>query len=152
MSRHRQTGTPVEMLLAKVTYTETGYPASVEDVQRCYGPRIAPATRGPDWFWIGATERAARDLRLRGLKVIGELTTTLIPKHGPFNMDENADVPLLGSPEHIRLMLDETAIYEEAEGHDYSGGFYWAEAPEDPPGPLRKVIVFRLAPVEAAQR
>jgi hypothetical protein len=149
VARLRQDATPVEMLRARVTYSNTGYPAKLRDVQEAYGPSVAPA---PDdgWFWVGATPRSAEDIRRRGLLVRGEITTTFIPPDG----GGESDVLAYGSPEWVELMLAET---REQDGEQARGGYYYADAPEEfghPSasrlgGPLRKVIVFRLKRVEA---
>lgn len=140
----RDHASPVEMLRARVTYTATGFPAKLGDVEDCYGRRVSPAS-DDGWFWVGASERSAADIRRRGLKVVGELTTTYIPAEDGRPEDE---VAVAGTAEWVNLMLDETY---EADGSLAHGGYFYADAPEQPTnvkgGPLRKVVVFRLRQV-----
>lgn len=134
----------VEMLKARVTYTETGFPANLRDVEEAYGRRIAPSTED-GWFWIGASERCAADIRRRGLKVVGTLCTTYVPAE---DRRPEEEVAVANSSEWVDLMLEETFDFDGPE--KANGGYFYADAPESPGkigaggGPLRKVIVFRL--------
>lgn len=141
----------VEMLRARVTYTGSGFPADLSVVEDCYGRRVSPSTDA-GWFWIGASERSAADIRRRGLKVVGDLITSYVPADDGRPEEE---VAVANSPEWVALMLEETfqADGPHAEG---AGGYFYADAPEQPTnakgGPLRKVIVFRLREVPREAR
>lgn len=109
-ARYPKVHTPVEMLYAQVLMAETGYPAPIELVQDCYGKGAHPAP-APGWFWIGATPKAAADIRRRGLHVVGTVTTTFVPaQEAPvISAMKREAVPVAGSPEHVTLMLEESA-------------------------------------------
>lgn len=100
-----------EPVLARVTYTDSGYPASYADVVGIYGRAVMPSGRGPDWFWIFATPRSAEDMRRRGLRAVGTVTSTWIPAQvAPSVLDTLAeeDVPVVGTQEHADAMIQET--------------------------------------------
>lgn len=82
MSRHAVTATAVEMLKARVTVTDTGFPAPLAAVQEIFGPRVNPAPEDA-WFWIGATPRSAARIRRDGHKTVGQGYTTWIPPQEP---------------------------------------------------------------------
>lgn len=102
--------TEVEMLKAQVLMTETGYPADLVLVEDCYGKAFqAPE---PGWFWIGATPKAAADIRQRGLHAVGTVTTTFVPVQDPpkvYDTDKSF-VPIVGTQAHADLMLKEKKI------------------------------------------
>lgn len=101
---------PVEFLKAKILMTETGFPVDITIAQDAYGDACRPAPE-PGWFWVPATPQAAYDIRRRGLKAIGTLTTTFIPRQEPVVLDHThraGDVPAIGTQAHTELMLAET--------------------------------------------
>lgn len=104
-------GTRVEMLKARVTMTETGFPADFEDPDvREYLKGAHPAPE-QGWFWIGATPASAADIRRRGSRAIGTLVTTYFPPQSAVVVDESVreeDIPVVGSQEHTDLMVAET--------------------------------------------
>ena len=109
MGRHRiHRGTRVEFVKAQVLMTETGYPAHISVVQDAYGPACQPAPE-EGWFWVPATPKAAADIRRRGLKAVGSVSTTFIPAQEPVKLYDTdpAWVPAVGSQEHTDLMLSE---------------------------------------------
>jgi hypothetical protein len=135
---------PVVMLRARITYSETGFPVSLNDVEEVFGRRVNPDVE-QGWFWVGASERSAADIRRRGFRAVGSLTTTWIP---PEDGTPENEVPLVRSPEWVEMMLAETEAFDGPDAPG-AGGYFYADAPEEPAGPLRKVIVFRLVPVAA---
>ena len=111
--------TRVEFLKGQILMTETGYPAHHTIARDAYGDSCRPAPE-EGWFWIPATPRAAADIRRRGLKAVGSLTTTFIPQQEPVVLDPNfgpEDVPVMGTQAHTELMLEETRRARASGGH-----------------------------------
>lgn len=111
--------TRVEFVKGQILMTETGYPAHHKIAQDAYGDSCRPAPE-EGWFWIPATPKAAADIRRRGLKAIGTVTTTFIPRQQPVVLDPDSrpeDIPAIGTQEHVELMLEETR-----RARDVSGG------------------------------
>lgn len=101
--------TRVEFLKGQILMTETGYPAHPKVARDAYGDSCRPAPE-EGWFWIPATPLAASRIRHRGLKAVGTLTTTFIPRQEPVVLDPNfgpQDVPAIGTRAHTELMLAE---------------------------------------------
>ena len=115
MGRHKvynEETTRVEFVKGQILMTETGYPVHPSVAQDAYGQSCRPAPE-EGWFWIPATPKAAEGIRRRGLKAVGTLTTTFIPRQQPVVLDPNfgpEHVPVAGSQEHIDLMLSERGI------------------------------------------
>lgn len=105
---------PVEPLKAQVLMTKTGYPAHLSLVADCYGEASSPAAE-PGWFWIFATPRSAANIRRRGLRTIGTVTSTFIPpQSGPPEIDESVmpdSIPVVGTQAHADAMVVER-IYQ----------------------------------------
>ncbi len=104
-----------EPLLAQVLMTETGYPAHLSIVRDCYG--TAMPHEAPGWFWIFATPRSAANIRRRGLRTIGTVTSSFIPPQGKAEIDRTIDpatVPVVGTQEHADAMIAETRAREAA--------------------------------------
>lgn len=109
--------TRVEMLKAQVLLTAHGTPADLDLVEDCYG-KAFPAPE-PGWFWIGATPNSAADIRRRGLRTRGTVTSTFIPPQEPppsIPYVDPATVPLVGTQAHTYLMLEEKEARESREG------------------------------------
>jgi hypothetical protein len=99
----------VEPLKARVTMTETGWPAHISLVADAYGT-AEPAE--PGWFWIFASHRSAADIRRRGLHAVGTVTTTFIPPQTIGEVDQSVsdqDIPVVGTQEHTDAMIAEGA-------------------------------------------
>jgi hypothetical protein len=108
MGRRKKEYTRVEFVKGKILMTETGYPVHISIAQDAYGQACVPAQED-GWFWIPATPTAAADIRRRGLRAVGKLTTTFIPVQEPVKLYDTdpAVVPAIGSQEHVELMLTE---------------------------------------------
>lgn len=100
---------PVEFVKAQITMTETGYPVHISIAQDAYGDSCRPAPE-PGWFWVACTPQAAKDIRRRGLRAVGTVSTTFIPVQEPVVLHPTRPewVPAVGSQEHTALMLEET--------------------------------------------
>ena len=96
-------GTRVEMLKARITITDGGYPAESKMDDPDVASYLADKHPAPEpgWFWIGATPAAAANIRRRGHRAIGTLTTTWTPPQNQGGIiDESVreeDVPPLGA-------------------------------------------------------
>ena len=101
--------TGVEMLKAQVLLTKYGTPASLALVEDCYH-KAFPAPE-PGWFWIGATPKSAADIRRRGLRTVGTVTSTFIPPQTAGNIINTQvrpeAIPIVGTQAHTDLMLKE---------------------------------------------
>lgn len=88
--------------------TKTGYPADLTLVEDAYG--IAAPTPEPGWFWIFASPGSAENIRRRGLRTQGKVTSTFIPPQVGVEIDERIDpesIPVVGTQAHTDLMLAE---------------------------------------------
>jgi hypothetical protein len=101
---------PVEFVKAQITMTETGYPVHISIAQDAYGDACRPAPE-EGWFWVPCTVQAAKDIRRRGLRAVGTITTTFIPAQEPVVLrpTQPEQVPVSGSQEHTELMLEENS-------------------------------------------
>lgn len=100
--------TGVEMLKAQVLLSKYGTPASLDLVEDCYG-KAFPAPE-PGWFWIGATPKSAADIRRRGLRTVGTVTSTFIPPQtsgAVITQIRPEAIPIVGTQAHTDLMLKE---------------------------------------------
>lgn len=101
--------TPCEPLRAQVLMTKTGYPAHISVVRDAYGGAMPDPEDG--WFWIFATPRSAANIRRRGLRAVGTVTTTFIPPQVGVEIDTRVDpasIPAVGTQPHTEAMLAET--------------------------------------------
>lgn len=93
MPRTKETPTtPVDMLLVRYTWTETGRMLTPKEARReVPGARAAAFPEG--WFWIGATPASADRIRRNGLKAIGTVLTTWFPPQSKIVVDMAAEEP-----------------------------------------------------------
>ena len=103
-------GSVSEPLKARITKTTDGFPVDLATARDAYGQAVM---RTPDdgWFWIFASPAAARDIRSRGHRAIGTVTTTWIPPQSAIEVETGlfeAITPVVGTQEHADLMLRET--------------------------------------------
>lgn len=112
MGRHKKADDQgrVEFLKALILMTETGYPVTPSVARDAYGVCCRAALED-GWFWIPCAEQAAKDIRRRGLRAVGTLTTTFIPRQMPVELDVSCtpeEIPIVGTQAHAELMLEET--------------------------------------------
>jgi len=67
-----------EVIKGRFTWTETGYPLTVEQLRK-EGFRLAIPADGPGWFFIAATASSAANIRRHGHKAVGTVITSFYP-------------------------------------------------------------------------